>query len=220
MGPATIDVAGAATYHCDTVRVVRVVIAIVLVSVCASHGADLSLEKTAEAWAICQSNAPADPVARLAALGRGVELAEAAIAIDPQRARAHFALFCNLAKQLELAGLSWRSLQRLARVKATLERALALAPGDPDILAAKGEMLRQLPMLLGGDTEEAERLLRRALERDPDHVAARLFLARLLVQDDRSTAEAEVARAVALAESRGTPQDVAAARALADDLRH
>jgi cytochrome c-type biogenesis protein CcmH/NrfG len=196
-----------------------VIAIIALATISVSHAGDACLEKTAEAWAICQSNTPADPIARMAALARGVAVAEAAVAIDPQSARAHFALFCNLAKQLELAGLSWRSLQRLARVKATLERALVLAPDDPYILAAKGEMLRQLPPLLGGDTEEAERLLRHAIERDPDHVAARLFLARLLVQDDRSTAKAEVVRAVALAERRGTPDDVAAARALVGALR-
>lgn len=200
-------------------RGVGINIAILLVSVSVGRATETCPQKSAEAWAICQSNTPADPIARMAALDRGVALAEAAIAIDPRYARAHFALFCNLAKQLKLAGLSWRSLQRLSRAKATLERALALAPDDPDILAAKGEMLRQLPAVLGGDTEEAERLLRRALERQPDHVAARLFLASLLVQDDRSTAEAEVARAIALAERQGTPEDLAAARALADGLR-
>lgn len=194
-------------------------IAILLVSISVGRAADPWVEKTAEAWAICQSNAPADPVARMAALDRGVALAEAAVALDAMQARAHFALFCNLAKQLDLAGLSWRSLQRLARVKATLERALALAPDDPDILTAKGEMLRRLPVLLGGDLAEAERLFRRALERQPDHVAARLFLASLLVQHDHSTAEAEVTRAIALAERRGTQDELVAARSLVDDLR-
>jgi tetratricopeptide (TPR) repeat protein len=200
------------------VRVAGIEIAVLLVSISVGHTADPCAERAAEAWAICQGNMPADPIAHMAVLDRGVALAEAAIALDPERARAHFALFCNLAKQLELAGLSWRSLQRLARVKATLERALVLAPDEPDILAAKGEMLRRLPALLGGDVDEAERLLRRALEREPDHVAARLFLARLLVEDERSTAEAEVARAIALAERRGTPEDLAAARALVDEL--
>jgi cytochrome c-type biogenesis protein CcmH/NrfG len=152
-------------------------------------------------------------------LERGLTLANAAVAADPRQARAHFALFCNQAKQLELAGLSWRSLERLSRAKATLEQALSLAPDDPDILAAKGEMLRQLPSLLGGDTDEAERLFRRALARDPDHVASRLFLAKLLVHSERSTAAAEVARAIELADREGTPEDRAAAHALAEDLR-
>jgi len=119
-----------------------------------------------------------------------------------------------------LAGLSWRSFERLRRAKATLEQALLLAPDDSDILAAKGEMLRQLPRILGGDSEKAERLFRRALEHDPNHLASRLFLAKLLVEHDRSSAAAEVAHAVELAEQHGTPEDQAVARGLAEGLGH
>ena len=152
-------------------------------------------------------------------LERGMALASAAVEADPRDARAHLALFCNQGKQLELAGLRWRSLARLSRAKATLEQALALAPDDPDILAAKGAMLEQLPAVLGGDAAEAERLFRRALEVDPNHVPSRLFLAKLLVHGERSTAAAEVARAIELADREGTPEDRAAAHALAEDLR-
>jgi cytochrome c-type biogenesis protein CcmH/NrfG len=174
---------------------------------------------TREAFVLCRNSATTDPVSRMAELEHGIALASAAIEANPRDARAHLALFCNQGKQLELAGLSWRSLARLSRAKATLEQALALAPDDPDILAAKGEMLRQLPALLGGDPDEAERLFRRALERDPNHVASRLFLAKLLVHDERSTAAVEVARAVELADREGTAEDRAAAHALAEDLR-
>jgi tetratricopeptide (TPR) repeat protein len=192
----------------------------VIVLACASavSADDAGTQRTREAWAICQSTAQTDPVRRVGELERGIALATEAIEARPRDAHAHFALFCNQAKQLELAGLSWRSLERLRRAKASLEQALALAPDDPDILAAKGEMLRQLPRLLGGDTDEAERLFRRALARDPDHLASRLFLAKLLVHDARSTAAAEVARVIELAEARGTPEDRAAAHALAEDL--
>jgi cytochrome c-type biogenesis protein CcmH/NrfG len=179
---------------------------------------DASARLTREAFAVCESTT-ADPVRRMAELERGMALASAAIDADPRDARAHLALFCNQGRQLELAGLSWRSLARLSRAKATLERALALAPDDPDILAAKGEMLAQLPVLLGGDCAEAERLFRRALEHDPNHVTSRLFLAKLLVHGERSTAAAEVARAVELADREGTPEDRAAAHSLVENLR-
>jgi cytochrome c-type biogenesis protein CcmH/NrfG len=192
---------------------------LVLAGASVARADDACLRLTREAWAVCQSTATTDPVRRMEELERGMALASAAIAADPHQARAHFALFCNQAKQLELAGLSWRSLERLSRAKATLEQALALAPDDPDILAAKGEMLRELPAVLGGDTDEAERLFRRALAHDPNHVASRLFLAKLLVQDERSTAADEVARAVELADRQGTPEDRAAAHALAQDLQ-
>jgi cytochrome c-type biogenesis protein CcmH/NrfG len=193
-------------------------IVVVLAGASAARAEDAWLRQTREAWAICQSTATTDPVRRMEELERGMAIANAAIAANPRHARAHFALFCNQAKQLELAGLSWRSLERLRLAKATLEQALALAPDDPDILAAKGEMLRQLPSVLGGDTDEAERLFRRALERDPNHLASRLFLAKLLVHDERSAAAAEVARAVELADQHGTPEDRAVAHGLAEDL--
>jgi tetratricopeptide (TPR) repeat protein len=195
-------------------------IAIVIVLACASAAPaeDACVQHTREAWAICQSTTTTDPVRRMEELERGMALANAAIEANPRHARAHFALFCNQAKQLELAGLSWRSLERLKRAKESIDQALALAPDDPDILAAKGEMLRQLPRILGGDTDEAERLFRRALARDPNHLASRLFLARLLVHDERNTAAAEVARAIELAEQRGTPEDRAVAHGLAEDL--
>lgn len=171
---------------------------------------------TAEARRICERDDPsAEKVARLEALGRGVALSEAAIAAEPSNARAHFALFCNLARQLELAGLSWRSLQRVQRLKQTIDTTLTLAPTDPDALVAKGEMLRRLPRMLGGDERQAELLFRRALEHAPDHVAGRLFLARLLVERDAEDAAAEVTRAIELAERAGTQSDRAAARMLA-----
>jgi tetratricopeptide (TPR) repeat protein len=198
----------------------RIVLGLVLACASAARADDECARLTQEAWVVCQNVATTDSVRRMEQLEHGMALANAAIAVDPHQARAHFALFCNQAKELELAGLSWRSLERLSHAKATLEHALALAPDDPDILAAKGEMLRQLPSILGGDTDEAERLFRRALAHDPNHVASRLFLARLLVHDERSTAADEVARAIDLADREGTPEDRAAAHALAEDLHH
>ena len=192
-------------------------IGIVLACANVATADEAAVQHTRDAFAICQSTTT-DPVRRMHELERGLALASAAIAADPRHANAHLALFCNQGKQLELAGLSWRSFERLRRAKASIEQALALAPDDPDILAAKGEMLRQLPRLLGGDTDEAERLFRRALERDPNHLASRLFLAKLLVHDERSTAAEEVARAIELADQRGTDEDRAVAHGLAEDL--
>src|SRR5262245_42209683 len=57
---------------------------------------------------------------------------------------------------------------------------LALAPDYPAALAAKGEMLLELPRLFGGDPREGERLLRRAVALDPDNTRMRLMLANVL----------------------------------------
>src|SRR5262245_256643 len=115
---------------------------------------DTSRSLAARALALCESVdriPPADPHATLAQLDVGVRTSEAAIAADASDARAHLALFCNLGKQLDLAGLSWRVFGRLRRAQAAIDRAHELAPRDPDVLVAKGEMLRHVPAALGGD---------------------------------------------------------------------
>jgi hypothetical protein len=74
---------------------------------------------------------------RIARLEEGVAMSEAAVAADEHDARAHLALFCNLGKQIELSGLSWRIFARLRRARAEIDRAHELAPTDPDILAPR-----------------------------------------------------------------------------------
>ncbi len=116
------------------------------------------------------------------ALARGVQLAEDAIAADGQDAKAHFALFCNLGKQTKVAGLGLRSLFKFRRLRRELDTTLALAPNDPDALAAKGALLVQTPRLFGGDAAEGERLLRRALDIEPDNTEARRYLAEVVAE--------------------------------------
>ncbi len=116
------------------------------------------------------------------ALARGVQLAEDAIAADSQDAKAHFALFCNLGKQTKVAGLGLRSLFKFRRLSRELDTTLALAPNDPDALAAKGALLVQTPRFFGGDAAEGERLLRRALDIEPDNTEARRYLAEVVAE--------------------------------------
>jgi hypothetical protein len=120
---------------------------------------------------------------RREALERGLLLADRAIAADPDDPAAHFAAFCLLGKRVELDGISFSLLGDVRRVRRHVDRALALAPDWPAALAGKGAMLMTLPGLLGGDAEEGERLLRRAIALDPDSTEARDTLARLLGSD-------------------------------------
>lgn len=113
---------------------------------------------------------------RDAALERGLAMAEAAVAADQHDARAHFALFCHLGKRMERAGISLRQLTDLRRLRRELDITLAMVPGDPDALIAKGALLLKLPRLLGGDSDEAEALLRQALVAEPDNDTARCYL--------------------------------------------
>jgi tetratricopeptide (TPR) repeat protein len=122
------------------------------------------------------------------ALERGVRLADDAIAADNNDAKAHLALFCNLGKQIKVTGLGLSSFLKFRRMRREVDVTLELAPDDPDALAAKGVLLLQTPRLLGGDAAEAERLLRRALEIEPDNSAARRYLAVALEERGASSA--------------------------------
>lgn len=133
-----------------------------------------------------------------AALARGVYLAERAIAGDSGDAKAHFALFCNLGKQMKVAGLALSSLLKLNRLRHELDTTLVLAPDDADALAAKGAMLLETPRVFGGDATAGEGLLRRALEIEPDNTAAQRYLAEALAERGAHE-EAQAVQAVGVA---------------------
>ena len=156
-----------------------------------SRADDVSRPVAEQALALCQSveRTPGlDPAEALARYEEGIRVSELAIAADPNDARAHMALFCNLGRQLDASGLSWRAFGRLRRARAAIDRAHALAPDDPGVLVAKGEMLRRLPRVLGGDKDAGMELLRRAVEIAPDHVTARRLLARAMADEGEAQA--------------------------------
>ncbi len=131
-----------------------------------------------EALALCDAAVrETERATRSTLLDRGVALSEAAVEADDADAAAHFALFCNLGRRLQLRPLGWSSLTAIGRVRRAIDRALALAPRSPQVLTAKGVMLLELPRLFGGDVAEGERLLRQALEVAPGFPAAEHALA-------------------------------------------
>lgn len=145
-----------------------------------------------EALAICRGVGTLPIEERSARLDEGLELAERAALDDPTSALAQFAAFCNRGKRLQLAGFSFGVLGEIRRLRSEIDRALELAPNWPEALAGKGAMLVALPRLLGGDADEGERLLRRALMLDPTNVEARTILDEL--QSDACAAGPMIAR--------------------------
>ncbi|HJW68748.1 MAG TPA: tetratricopeptide repeat protein [Candidatus Binatia bacterium] len=158
-------------------------------------------------------------------LTRGLARAEEAVRADPQDPVAHFAVFCNLGKRLRLqmkqrgAGL-FSTLGALRRVQKEIDIALALSPDYAAALAAKGEMLVEMPRLFGGDPREGERLLRRAVALDPGDPRMRLMLANVLrVAGERDQALAHAAIALGILEHAGSASELADARGLVASLR-
>jgi tetratricopeptide (TPR) repeat protein len=132
---------------------------------------------------------------------RGIATAERAIAIDPTVADGHYALFVNLGRKAERAGMAAQSM-KLFRLKGLLDKTLELDPRHAHAWEAKGEMLMRLPGLLGGSETEGERALRRSAELAPTWPKPPLRLAELdwkRGRADQARAEAEHAKALAAA---------------------
>jgi len=126
-----------------------------------------------EALALCDAaTRETDRQVSLALLDRGLASAESAIGEDDADAAAHFAVFCNLGRQLQLRSVGFLTFFDVRRLRREIDRTLELAPHSPGVLTAKGVMLLRLPRLLGGDTSEGERLIRRALEVAPGFAPA------------------------------------------------
>jgi hypothetical protein len=137
-----------------------------------------------------------DDATKLSWYKRGKELADTAVRDAPQDADAHFALFANWGRWLQIDGWLKNSFQ-LPALNRELDRTLELDPNHADALAAKGGLYLQLPRFLGGNANKAEGLLLRSIELDPVAVGARLELADYYVLEKRPD-EARTLAATAL----------------------
>jgi hypothetical protein len=173
-----------------------------------------------EAMDLCaRGRASAVKADQRALLARGLAVAEEAIAADERDAWAHFAVFCNLGKQTELAGVGIGSLMALRRLRREIDRTIELAPTFPDALLGKGEFLLSVPRILGGSPKEGEEFIRRALAVDPDYLGARLALTRALIdRGARAEAREEAERARVLCDQEGDDGDRAELRKIQEKL--
>ena len=133
-----------------------------------------------EALTLCASADSAPPADRLSILSLAQQRAEEAVRENIRDPMAHFAVFCNLGKRVEIrrGTLGFVAvLGDLGRIRREIDYTLALAPDYPAALAAKGQMLMELPVLFGGDPQEGQGLLRRAASLDPNDSQIRSLLA-------------------------------------------
>ena len=113
-----------------------------------------------------------------AAYDHGIALAEKAIETDPSYADAYYALFVNLGRKSQRSGFA-AQMKTFGRLKELLRKALELDPHHAHAWEATGEMLIQLPWIMGGSEEAGERALLRSAELDSRWPKPALRLAEL-----------------------------------------
>jgi predicted Zn-dependent protease len=117
-----------------------------------------------------------------------------------------------------------RSLFLLPTVKREISTILRLDPTLAPAYALAGNVYYEVPGLLGGDLETAERMFRKGLELAPHFTGMRVGLAKTLIKEGRpAEARHELQRVLTekAPENRGdwTLKDVPEARQLLDSLR-
>jgi len=77
------------------------------------------------------------------------------------------------------------SLFLLPTVKREINTILELDPNLPPAYSLAGNVFYEVPGLLGGDLETAERMFRKGLELDPRFTSMRVGLAKVLIKQGR-----------------------------------
>lgn len=154
---------------------------------------------------------------KLAVYREGLALAQRAVQTDETSADAHFALFANDARIIQLEGTV--NPFTVLKVNRELDRVLELNPNHTDGLAARGGMYRQLPWVLGGSLKKAVDYLNRAVALDPDALGSRIELAqtyRDMGQPDRGVPLLQ--KAMEVAERQGKQRQLNEAREILGQL--
>jgi tetratricopeptide (TPR) repeat protein len=132
---------------------------------------------------------------KLEAYDRGRQAAQRAVELAPLNARAHLWLGSLAGRWGQTKGIM-RSLFLLPTVREAMERALELDPRLVPAYSLAGQVLAEVPRLLGGDLERSETLLRRGLALDPRFTSLRVALARTLIKRGREDEARRQLRAV------------------------
>ncbi|MGH6885667.1 MAG: tetratricopeptide repeat protein [Geminicoccales bacterium] len=163
------------------------------------------------------------PEAKLAAYDRGRELGQRAVELAPRSEEAHLWYAINTGRWGQGRGVV-RSLFLLPTVREELEIIFTLNPKSVRGHALAGNVLFEVPGLLGGDRTKAEEHYRKALQIDPRFTVVRVDLARLLISAGRhDEARRELTRVI---DERApthladwTVKDAPRARALLDSIK-
>jgi tetratricopeptide (TPR) repeat protein len=163
------------------------------------------------------------PDAKLAAYDRGRELGQRAVELAPRTEEAHLWYAINTGRWGQARGVV-RSLFLLPTVRRELDTIFMLNPKSARGHALAGNVLFEVPELLGGDRKKAEEHYRKALQIDPRFTVVRVDLARLLISAGRhDEARRELTRVIneraPTSVADWTVRDVPRTRALLDSLK-
>jgi hypothetical protein len=122
---------------------------------------------------------------KLAAYDRGRQVAKRAVALAPTHVEGHFWYALNTGRWGQVKGVV-RSLFLLPTVQEEVHTILQLEPEFTPVYLLAGYLLYELPRVLGGDLQKAEKMFRKGLEQDPHFTAMRVGLGKTLIRLGRA----------------------------------
>jgi tetratricopeptide (TPR) repeat protein len=160
---------------------------------------------------------------KLAAYDRGREVGKRAIELAPRNHDAHVWYAINTGRWGQTKGIM-RSLFLLPTVREEIDTIFALDPRSVRGHSLAGNVMLELPGIVGGDRAKAEAHFKQGLEIDPRFTILRIDLARVYIATGRyAEARRELQRVL---DERAptiiadwTAKDVPRARALLDSIR-
>lgn len=114
----------------------------------------------------------------------GACIAKKVIDLQEDNGLAHYLYAANLGNAAHLEGVM-ASAFTVGKLKKHTRRAIELEPDHAPALHMQGMLLERLPVLLGGDEEEALRFLKQAIDVDPTYTHARLNLAKAYIEREQ-----------------------------------
>jgi tetratricopeptide (TPR) repeat protein len=160
---------------------------------------------------------------KLAAYEQGRQAAKRAVELAPGSMLAHLWYAIDTGRWGQTKGMM-RSLFLLPIIRKEIDTVLALDPKFPPGYSLAGHFYYEVPGMLGGDLDRAEKLFRTGLELDPTFTGMRVGLAKTLVKKGRF-AEARTELEAVLAEKAPanladwTLKHAVEARELLDSIR-
>lgn len=141
----------------------------------------LALARVSFLWGDVRARARAQ---KLEAYDEGRQAGRRAVELLPRSAAAHFWYAVNTARWGQVNGVL-RSLFLLPEVRREIDTIIEIDPRFSAVYALAGNVLYEVPGLLGGDLDRAEAMFRTGLRLDPHFTAMRVGLARTLIKQGR-----------------------------------